>query len=92
MALDWIPRGAARSPESVLPAETPDAELLAEIRRVRAGYAALDRADARFANPQPVFPHPRFGGLTACQGIAFLGCHTHHHWKIVRDIRRAAGA
>ena len=47
-------------------------------------------ASAFFASPTPVFPHPYFGGLSAAQGVRFLGMHNHHHWKIVRDIRRRA--
>jgi hypothetical protein len=92
MAADWLPRGVAKSPKSVLPEESPDAALLVEIRRLRAAYAAPElAASSAFDDERPVFPHPRFGGLTALQGVRFLGTHTHHHWKIVRDIRRAAG-
>ncbi|MEZ5314335.1 MAG: DinB family protein [Thermoanaerobaculia bacterium] len=90
MALDWLPRGVAKSPERIAPVATSDAGLVAELDRLAAAYRALDPADERLASPAPVFPHPYFGGLSACQGIAFLGTHTHHHWKIVRDIRRAS--
>lgn len=90
MALDWIPRGAAKAPKGVVPTETPDEALLAEAVRVRAAYRAVDPRDPRFSDSTPSFPHPRFRGLTAAQGVRFLGTHTHHHWKIVRDIRRAA--
>ena len=82
MALDWIPRGRGKSPERVLPGECGDSQLAEEIRRLRSS----------FADPTPIFPHPYFGGLSAAQGVRFLAMHTHHHWKIVRDIRRASRA
>jgi hypothetical protein len=88
---DWIPRGVGKSPARVVPVEKAEAELLAEARRLRGLFAdpALARSP-RFADATPVFPHPYFGGLDATQGARFLGTHTHHHWKIVRDILRAA--
>lgn len=93
LALDWLPRGRARSPKAVLPQETGDAELLAETRRLRAAFAAPAlAASALFRDPKPIFPHPYFGGLTARQGVRMLATHTRHHLKIVRDLRRAAEA
>jgi hypothetical protein len=91
MALGWIPRGRGKSPERVLPEERTNAELAGEVRRLRAGFSdpALSES-ARFSDPKPIFPHPYFGGLDAAQGVHFLGMHTHHHWKIVRDIRKRA--
>lgn len=91
LALGWLPRGRARSPKAVLPEETATAALAAEAVRLRAAYAdpAL-AASPMFQDPTPTFPHPYFGGLTAAQGVRMLAVHTHHHLKIVRDIRRAA--
>ena len=91
MALDWIPRGRGRSPRQVLPGDRPNGDLLDEIRRLRAAFAGPAISSSwRFSDPTPIFPHPYFGGLSAAQGIRFLGMHTHHHWKIVTDIRNAA--
>jgi hypothetical protein len=89
--LDWIPRGVGRSPRSVVPEEPDAPAMLDEIRRLRAAYRepAL-AAHPIFARRTPVFPHPYFGGLTAAQGLRFLGCHTHHHWKIILELRQAA--
>jgi hypothetical protein len=88
---DWIPRGVGKAPARVVPEERPDAELLDEVRRLRRLFADPELAGSpRFADRTPVFPHPYFGGLDATQGARFLGTHTHHHWKIVRDILRAA--
>lgn len=90
MALDWLPRGVARSPRSVVPEESTNEALLAEVDRLSLAYRQVPPEDARFFDTTPVFPHPYFGGLSRAQGAAFLGTHTHHHWKIVRDIRKAA--
>ena len=93
MSLDWIPRGRGKSPERVLPRECPDCDLLDEIRRLRGAFSDPALAfSPRFSDPTPIFPHPYFGGLSAAQGVRFLGMHTHHHWKIVRDIRKASRA
>jgi hypothetical protein len=93
MRLDWIPRGRGKAPERVRPQESADPVLLAEIRRLRGSFAdPAIAASPRFGDPTPIFPHPYFGGLSAEQGVCFLCMHTHHHWKIVRDIRKAARA
>lgn len=89
LALGWFPRGVAKSPQRVLPAEQPPAELAERTAHLRRVYCETPLSAAVFADPRPVFPHPVFGGLTAAQGLHFLGIHTHHHLKIVADIRRA---
>lgn len=88
LATGWIPRGIGKSPRSVLPAEQAPADLAERASRMRTIYCDRPLAEARRADPRPVFPHPYFGGLTAAQGVRFLGIHTHHHLKIVADIRR----
>ena len=90
LALGWFPRGVAQSPKRVLPAETTPADLAGRTAQLRKAFCETPLSAERFADPQPVFPHPVFGGLTALQGIHFLGLHTHHHLRIVADIRRAS--
>lgn len=92
LALEWFPRGVAKSPKRVLPVEQPPAELAERTAHLRRVYCETPLSAAVFADPRPVFPHPFFGGLTALQGIHFLGIHTHHHLKIVADIRRATSS
>ena len=86
LALGWIPRGKGVAPPSVLPGEAPDPtairSILADVRarqRTRRTPAGGNRA-----------AHPHFGALTARQWLRFLGIHTRHHLKIIRDIDRAA--
>jgi hypothetical protein len=90
LALGWIPRGVGKSPRGVLPTEQNPAELAGRAAHLRKTYCERPLPEALLADPRPVFPHPYFGGLNAVQGIRFLGIHTHHHMKIVADIRRAS--
>ena len=87
----WIPRGVGKSPKSVLPVECAPAELAERSSRLRKLYCDTPLPAAVLAERNPVFPHPYFGGLTPVEGLRFLDIHTHHHLKIVTDIRRAAG-
>lgn len=89
LALGWFPRGVAKSPKRVLPEEQSPADLAERSARLRRVFCETPLAAAVFEDPKPVFPHPVFGGLSAAQGIHFLGIHTHHHLKIVAEIRRA---
>ena len=85
----WFPRGFAKSPGMVRPGEQAPADLAERASYLRKVYCETPLSEAIFADPRPVFPHPFFGGLSALQGLHFLGIHTHHHLKIVADIRRA---
>ncbi len=90
LALRWFPRGLGKSPRGVLPGEWTPAGLAERASRLRKAYCDRPLPAAALADSRPVFPHPYFGGLTAAQGVRFLDCHTHHHLKIVADIRRRA--
>lgn len=90
LAVGWFPRGVAQSPKRVLPAERTPANLAERSAHLRRVYCETPLSAAIFRDPTPVFPHPFFGGLSAAQGIHFLGIHTHHHLKIVAEIRRAS--
>lgn len=88
----WIPRGIGKAPEASRPRETEPAELRDRLAACRAAIAAwrdqlpaIERAAARRK-------HPRFGWLRPAEWLRFVALHNHHHLKIVRDIRRAAGA
>lgn len=90
LSLGWIPRGVGKSPKSVVAADdTPD-DLAERTARLRKAYCDTPLPEALLTDRTPIFPHPYFGGLTALQGLRFLAVHTHHHLKIVADIRRAA--
>lgn len=90
LATGWLPRGVGKSPKGVLPVEQTPADLAGRASELRRIYCERPLPAHVLADPRPVFPHPYFGGLNALQGVRFLGIHTHHHLKIVADIRRAA--
>ena len=81
----YIPRGKARAPSRVKPVRASVAELLATLD-------AMDELIGRVADPGwispkgSVIPHPYFGGMTSTQSLRFVGIHTHHHLKIVREM------
>ena len=89
-ALGWIPRGVGKSPKGVVPADEIPGDLAERAARLRRAYCETPLPETVLADPKPVLPHPYFGGLSASEGLRFLGIHTHHHLKIVADIRRAA--
>ena len=92
LGLGWFPRGVARSPKAALPAEAPAAAALGErLARLRGDYQDLRFRTGLLASRKRLLRHPYFGGLDCAQSLRFVAVHTHHHLKIVRDIRRAAG-
>lgn len=93
LGIGWLPRGVGKSPKSVLPGEAPVAEVLgARLARLRGDFQGLRFRTGLLVSRRRLFKHPYFGGLDCAQTLRFLSVHTHHHLKIVHDIRRAAGA
>ena len=81
----YIPRGKAKAPSRVRP-------VLGSVAELHATLDALDQLIGRIADPAwtrpmgAVIPHPYFGGMTATQSLRFVGIHTNHHLKIVREM------
>ena len=90
LTLGWFPRGSARAPRGFEGREIPSAELAARLAGVRASLARLAAEPELLARPEPVVPHPYFGGLDARRTLRNAVVHTEHHLAIVRDLRRAA--
>lgn len=80
--MNQIPRGKAKSPQSVIPSEdmTP-AEFEQEFEKAKAAVLALDHLEAK-----KFFKHPIFGMLDLKRSKKFIAMHTQHHLKIIDDI------
>jgi len=77
-----IPRGVAKSPRSVRPEHNLSREELENhIQHTKRKLIQLENAEKR-----QFFEHPNFGHLKKKETLYFLGLHTHHHIKIIRDI------
>ena len=84
----YIPRGKGRAPSFVLPRDVDPGGLEPTLASIRERFAALDLG--RIAAGGALGRHPVFGYLDAARWLRFVDIHHHHHWKIIRDIRRAA--
>ena len=82
MFFGYIPRGKGKAPKQVAPKEEFTTEqlkpLLSTAKSNVDGLSTLDK----IVN----FNHPYFGVLNKKQTVKFLGIHTHHHLKIIKDI------
>ena len=77
-----IPRGKAKAPSFTVPSEElSPASILQSIQAARTSLEALSKADKN-----QYFTHPIFGDLNTGQTFKFLGVHTNHHLKIIKDI------
>jgi len=85
-----LPRGRGKARKELLGRDRSVEELAQDVREVR---ALLERVRARpdlLARREPVIRHAFFGGLNARWAVRLLGVHNDHHFRIVRDILRAA--
>ena len=77
-----IPRGRARSPKMVRPTETFNANtLLDHVNKTRQQIRILETCVT-----DNYFVHPYFNKLNLKSTIKFIGIHTNHHLKIIKDI------
>jgi hypothetical protein len=83
MTTGRIPRGVGRAPKMTLPKEN---ELTVEYleNELQAVRALVERAKKLPKDAH--FPHPFFGSLKKKAAFRFLGIHTNHHVKIIRDM------
>lgn len=77
-----IPRGKAKAPKQVRPAETITIEGL----QVKLTLAQNNIILLESLPKNSFFTHPYFGDLNLKAAIWFLKLHTRHHLKIVNDI------
>lgn len=84
LAIGWIPRGKAPSPQALRGERTDCAALRATVAAVRGQVESITQDQV--ARSAALVPHPRFGGLTTPEALRFAVVHTEHHLKIVREI------
>lgn len=84
MSTGYIPRGKGRAPKHTIPQnEVTQQDLLSQLEIVKTGIDNLNKLDKN-----KTFKHPLFGWLNLLDTIKFMGIHTHHHIKIIRDIMK----
>jgi len=82
LLVNSFPRGKAKAPSFTVPSEElSPASILKSIHDAHASLALLAKA-----GKNQYFTHPIFGDLNTEQTIKFLGVHTNHHLKIIKDI------
>jgi hypothetical protein len=81
-AMNGFPRGKAKAPKSVEPAEIITNESVVETLSIASkSLSMLDECA-----PNQYFNHPFFGKLNVKSTNKFLKIHTSHHIKIIKDI------
>jgi hypothetical protein len=82
LLINSFPRGNAKAPSFTVPSEElSPANILQSIQDARKSIEALSKADKN-----QYFTHPIFGDLNTGDTFKFLGVHTNHHLKIIKDI------
>lgn len=78
-----IPRGRGRAPERVV---SKDNDFTTEKLSSLVDLARESLSELKMVPKDNYFTHPLFGNLKKKKAIKFIGIHTKHHLKIVRDI------
>lgn len=82
MSTGYIPRGKGRAPKQTLPQnELSQKELLSKLEKVKLEIDNWYKLDKN-----KTFKHPLFAWLNSKETIKFMGIHTYHHIKIIKDI------
>ena len=82
LLLNSFPRGKAKAPSFTMPSEElSPTSILQSIEASRKNVEALSKA-----GKNQYFTHPIFGDLNTEDTLKFLGVHTNHHLKIIKDI------
>lgn len=77
-----FPRGKAKSPKRVLPPEVIESTAIEkQLKEVKENLKFMNDLEKNH-----FFEHPFFNHLNKKQTIKFLGMHTNHHIKIIKDI------
>jgi hypothetical protein len=82
LLVNSFPRGKAKAPSFTMPSEElSPAYILKSIQAARRSIETLAKA-----GKNQYFTHPIFGDFNTGQTFKFLGVHTNHHLKIIKDI------
>jgi len=80
--MNKIPRGRAKSPDQVRPAEISIGDsIISHLKQAKSYVKQIDSLPKKAH-----FKHPFVGTLNKKQAKRFLKIHTNHHLKIIRDI------
>jgi hypothetical protein len=82
MTFKSFPRGIGKAPRVTRPVKESNIENIQD-QLSKARYLIDQLKDL---NENAYFPHPVFGNLNLKPAIKFLGIHTNHHLKIIKDI------
>lgn len=88
----FIPRGLGKSPGAVVPSGRDPADIEAGLQRLAQRMGELTEQLPLLEEAGWRCRHPYFGALDIAEWMRFMDVHHRHHLKIVRDIRKAAGA
>lgn len=82
LLLKNFPRGKAKAPSFTHPQNAITESSIKEV--IQEARKSMDELSSAGSNQY--FTHPIFGDLQLKKAIKFLGVHTNHHEKIIRDI------
>lgn len=82
LGLNTIPRGKGKAPKTVVPEGNITIDTLKNhVEKTRLMIKKLE-----ILHPNQYFKHPYFGDMNVKPTKKFLGIHTNHHLKIIKDI------
>lgn len=84
-----IPRGRGKAPEPTVPQVVSFDDVRKKLAEARQTLVALDAKLSAIADARGRSPHPALGMFTAAHWVRFIPIHTHHHDKILNEIRNA---
>ncbi len=82
LSFNKIPRGKGKAPKTVIPEGNITSDTLKHhIEKTRFMITKIENL-----HPNHYFKHPYFGDMNLKPTKKFLGIHTNHHLKIIKDI------
>lgn len=82
LSCNKIPRGKGKAPKTV----TPEGNMTSDTLKRHVEKTRLMIHKIKNLHPNNYFKHPYFGDMNLKPTKKFLGIHTNHHLKIIKDI------